>query len=32
MYSDKGTFKPCKGCPTPGTCRLAGECQKGKGK
>ena len=29
MYRDKGTFKPCKGCPTPGTCRLAGECKKG---
>ena len=29
MYSDKGTFKPCKGCPTPGTCKLNGECMKG---
>lgn len=28
-YSDKGKFTPKKGCPTPGTCRLAGECQGG---
>lgn len=28
-YSDKGKFTPCNGCPTPVTCKLAGECKKG---
>lgn len=31
-YSDKGKFTPCNKCTTPGTCRLAGECQKTIGK
>lgn len=28
-YSDKGKFTPKPNCPTPTTCRLAGECQGG---
>lgn len=28
-YTDKGKFTPKPNCPTPTTCRLAGECQGG---
>lgn len=25
-YSSAASFKPCKGCPTPGKCAMAGKC------
>ncbi len=25
-YSSAASFKPCKGCPTPNKCAMAGKC------